>query len=426
MDEYAQELAAYVREHAIPVPVAIITYGDMTHGHSINASKITDESDIVAFRVDLRQVMRDPGADGVSYDEDGSSPKTILSVFGQNTFMDAVKEVVYGVFSSAEQMTCNPERKGVVALINCTKGCHRSNTIGRATKECLNFIQNGDGNRVFNVECFHMFRVKPSEQRRAIASAKTWATGPWAMIAEPLDRGYGHDVVSQRIESQRNYDDMWSMMAAINTNHETENGNWVMLAGTPEPACADAAATELDDVPRAPRPSSKGGSRRPTTPPRSADNSNADEPSKKVLKLDTVVKQRPPAGPTPPSTAPPAYLKGGEAADAAASAAAAVPPPAAAAAPSTDVMAALQGVVMALQAQQAAPPPAVPAAPPPPPTVPKFVPPSASPFATPTPSAQSANPQARLLTITYTSTSTFGKRALPHGVGEGGGGLGQV
>jgi hypothetical protein len=152
MDEHAQELAAYVREHAIPVPVAILTYGEVHHGKSVWASRIVEESDIVSFKVDLRQVMRDPGLDGVSHDQDGSSPKTILSVFGQNTFMRAVKEVVHGVFAAAEQLILEPDIKGVVVLTNCSKGCHRSNTLGRATKECLNYVRNGDSNRVFNVE----------------------------------------------------------------------------------------------------------------------------------------------------------------------------------------------------------------------------------------------------------------------------------
>eukprot|EP00959_Pyramimonas_sp_CCMP1952_P014188 300217-Pyramimonas_sp.AAC.1 len=71
-----------------------------------------------------------------------------------------------------------------------------------------------------------MFNLKASERQRVIAQAKQWATKPWAMIADPLDRGYAFDVVSQRIESQQNYDAMWSMMAGINKHHETENGNW--------------------------------------------------------------------------------------------------------------------------------------------------------------------------------------------------------
>ncbi|CAK0817913.1 unnamed protein product, partial [Prorocentrum cordatum] len=320
---HAQELAAYVREHAIPVPIATLTCGEVHRGKSVWASRIAEESNIVSFKVGLRQVMRDPGLDGVSHDPDGSSPKTILSVFGQNTFMRAVKEVVHGVFTAAEQLIGEPDIKGVVALINCSKGCHRSNALGRATKECLNYVHNGDGSRVFNVKCFHMFNLKASEHQRVTAQAKQWATRPWATIAEPLDRGYAFDAASQRIESQQNYDEMWSTMAGINRNQETETGNWALLAGTPP-----ARATDLGDA---------------------------------VAKT----------GPTPPTTAPPAYLNGGAAAAAATSAAT----------PKDAVTSALQAVALALQAQQTAPPPAVPAAPPPI-SVPKMVQPTASPLMT--------------------------------------------
>eukprot|EP00959_Pyramimonas_sp_CCMP1952_P155873 3260242-Pyramimonas_sp.AAC.1 len=58
--------------------------------------------------------------------------------------MDAMKEAMYGVFDAAEQLVLKSELKGILAMVRCNKGCHRSDTNGRALKECLNCVLNGE------------------------------------------------------------------------------------------------------------------------------------------------------------------------------------------------------------------------------------------------------------------------------------------
>ena len=268
----------------LPIPVAVLTFGHAVHGAAVQRAWIEEDVTISDTSIDLREAMPDPHvAFGVNYAEDGAVPKTILSVFNQESFRPSVMKVVRNVFACGEELVYNDDMTGVFAKVGCNKGCHRSNVLGRAVKEYLNFFVNKDGVRVFNAQTFHMFGAKGRECGPLISRARSWAASPWALIEAPSVKAYGHDVVVQSRESQYNYDAMWDAMVAIGRGEDMVVGDSVLLMSTrvDTPSEQTAAVAEADDelggegpVER-PKPSSSGPSapstgptpRPPTTPP---------------------------------------------------------------------------------------------------------------------------------------------------------------
>ncbi|CAK0810709.1 unnamed protein product, partial [Prorocentrum cordatum] len=342
MGASAQELARCAGVGAIPVPAAILTYGESVHGRSVADSGVeNDVADAAIVKLDLRKITRDPMLDGAAFDQGGARPIAILSVHAQASVMDATKKAMHGVFDATELLAAQSGLNDTLAMVSCNAGRHR-----------LNYALIGENGRVFNAQTLRMHGVKSRGHSRVAPTAETWAACPWAFIPEPMGRGYAHDVVAQRGESQVNYDAPWDTAAAINRDHETIDGRWVLLAGAERDSSADMRAK--------PRPSG----RRPATPPR-----DGQPPQKAQLTRDA--RSQPPKVPTSPSTAPPSHCMGIKGSAAAAMA----DPPAGVgvvpAASSDRAAAALSGLVAALQT--------APAAPPTPGHV--LVPPAASPFA---------------------------------------------
>eukprot|EP00959_Pyramimonas_sp_CCMP1952_P186172 3892961-Pyramimonas_sp.AAC.1 len=69
--------------------------------------------------------MRDPHTEfGVNYAEDGAVPKTIPSVFNQESFNPSLMEVVRNVFACGGVLLYNDGMTGVLAMVGRNKGCH--------------------------------------------------------------------------------------------------------------------------------------------------------------------------------------------------------------------------------------------------------------------------------------------------------------
>jgi hypothetical protein len=163
------------------VGVSVVTFG-FKHKSSTLITDADDEWNIVDLRENL---VRDP-ANHVKHAEDGTCARCqqcVMSADGYETLMEHLLET-----------TCL-EKQYKVAL-GCTQGIHRADTTGRHLVSLLNSIVDDNGQRVYNAQHFPAGGLVPQHNVGAIiASAASWAEGPWCTMKAALtdDEVYGYD-----------------------------------------------------------------------------------------------------------------------------------------------------------------------------------------------------------------------------------------
>ena len=130
-------------------PVAIIGLGHAQQWWL--AEHLEEEGVAVATEVlDLRAIMTDPLAeDRVEHQRDGTCPKTIIAVLGQEAAAGACTSLCTLAFQKRQR----GDAQAVVAL-GCHSGYHRTDTLGRISESMLNAFVDTDGRTIFNAQPF--------------------------------------------------------------------------------------------------------------------------------------------------------------------------------------------------------------------------------------------------------------------------------
>ena len=152
----------------------------------------------------LRNMMADPlKGDRVSHNENGSSDRTQIAVFGQEAFTPTV-EAVLGWFFEYHCLDCEPS---AFVPLGCRTGNHRAHTMGLGIEAGLNTMLDGDGNKCFEAQLFHVSAGNNRKEAEHICSkAIEWANEAWTeMPHEDIDALYGYKSCRQSRESAENH-----------------------------------------------------------------------------------------------------------------------------------------------------------------------------------------------------------------------------
>ena len=110
------------------IPVAVLSFGMQTDGH-LKALLDKEYPDWQDCAFDLRQSLRDPlGQDRVSHLQNGTDDKTVVAVVGQAKWADVATDIVTVATSKVSS-----DKAGLLIVLYCTKGQHRSDTTARCT-----------------------------------------------------------------------------------------------------------------------------------------------------------------------------------------------------------------------------------------------------------------------------------------------------
>ena len=158
------------------VPIAVVSFGHKEHDRLMQEFINLDEPFYVYY--DLRKMISDPlRQDRVNHREDGSHAKTIVAVFGQQSFANVVAETLSGALAQAESLG-----RGVVIAGGCNGGFHRADTWGRTLVDSFNALMVGPAVRLVNAQHFPLQTASQDEAKYILDDAKKWAAMPWTMI----------------------------------------------------------------------------------------------------------------------------------------------------------------------------------------------------------------------------------------------------
>ena len=229
---------------ALPIPVSLIGFG-----HKYHDGVIKDAAEKIGCRFmvyDVRKHMRDPLQDHrVGWHEDASHPKTVLAVYGQDGFYDAIYDSVWNMMEHLSNIEDGSSR-GVVLAGGCNSGYHRADTWKETMRDLLNSIH-FKGVRLFNAQSFSLVHALKREQPTIIKDALQWSEAPWSLVDGPVDRRdrFGFTAVQSTQKSQLNWNDIWNTLEHLDSTWERELSR---LSGIPmhENAKANDA---VDDTP---------------------------------------------------------------------------------------------------------------------------------------------------------------------------------
>ena len=236
---------------------------------------ITERVDTsIVHHVDLRGLIKDPLA-ALGHKEDGAFAQTQEVVFGQDTFMEVMNEMIGKVFFQPELS---------VVVVNCKHAMHRADVATRILQDVLNSIENAEGQRMFNAGRFQCGRnhcYGKKDFTKKLCSVCDWIQDPWCFYEGDakveLKHRYGFDATRRSRSAAFNFDGIWDFVAQIQHKEDPSTTT----------AAAIAFGAKYDDAAPATRSRSRSrhekrrkhrrhrDKRRPATPPSSISSSPA-------------------------------------------------------------------------------------------------------------------------------------------------------